>query len=239
MKTFEAMPGTVFAAYLQGNTLLPQHDVGISVLVTKAMVDTYVDPEIDGVALWKMETDLVAEDHVDRAVKTMRALHAQNNVDCDALSDDMIRPRVEGLIRRSLGTARDAVAGFAHNQLKDGVQIPFYGLDRELGKLLFSKDGSGQLLRNEGLALQALCRIAKAALFSESGQAAMREYRTDTLAIMNRFDPQFHTARIRVERQLGCLAAEQLQAALPQIEADTGIVVDDKALEIFLYMQHM
>jgi hypothetical protein len=237
MTTAQELPGSVLAAFLQGNTLLPQHDLGINVLAAKAMIDSYLDPEIDGVALWS-NTNLVSTTHVDKAMATMRVLHQRYGISCGPDSA-VKRMRVLGLIIRSAGTAQDIASGFAWNQLPQLYDRTSYYTYGNTAKLLFARDGSGKLIHADGLALQGMMRVTKEAMFSTEGQTSMRAYRDTALEIMNRNDEQFNIARTIVQNALSEIIYTRVQAALPEIEAETGVSISESALDSYMHMSDL
>lgn len=232
MKTYQEMPGSAYAAFLQGNTLLPQHNIGTSALTAKAMVDAYLESQTNGVALWQAR-DLVSDSQVNKATVTMRILHARYGIDCGAMSDS-IKPRVRHLMNGAIHTAQDTVKGFTDKQLRNEFRELSYMPHDQIGEFLFERDASGQLFRPEILALQSMLKLTKEAMFSKEGLAAMREYRDDILEIGDRNSGAFNLARMKARLGLYGIVNESLQESLLQIETATGVALNEETINTAL-----
>lgn len=75
------LPDTVLAAYMQGNTLLPQTNIGLDVLVGSAALGVYLDSSVNGATLFA-NGFRVDNDQVAAAIRGVHALHGRHNICC-------------------------------------------------------------------------------------------------------------------------------------------------------------
>lgn len=231
------LPDTILAAYMQGNTLLPQTDIGLDILVGSALLGVYLDPNVNGAALFASGFR-VDGDQVAHAMRGMRALHRQHNVACQ-VEGGPYEDRVGGLIRASVASARtNSIASLALALMNDKAAGQGLGTET-VGHLLFSRDERGQLLRPEGPALQGLWAAAKRAMLSKEGRSAMKHYQKAAVTVMDRTSPDFTAARSEVRYALNQLVGAELEKSVPQIQTATGVRVGRNAIDSFMYINSL
>ena len=231
MRKVQRLPDAILMGYLQGNTLLPQANAATVILTGKAFHDTCLDPAMDGERLFT-EHPIIDDDQVALAVRTMQALHVNNNVSC--IPNEPFERRVKALIGGAVLQARDTIVGFAQCQTLNRPGIHLGRTPETIAQFLFSHKESGLLVHPEGLALQGMWAATKRAMFSGAGQEAMSDYRARALAAMVREGDEFNHARDTVKYELRDIVIGAIHEALPQIQADTGVHINNETVNDFM-----